>query len=141
MATVNAYVTYNGNCEEAFNFYKNIFGGEFSYVGRFKDMPSDNPIPDSEAQKIMHISLPLSKETVLMGSDASPAFGPPHKEGTNFSLSLNTNSEAEAKELFSKLSEGGQVIMPLEKTFWGALFGMLTDKFGISWMVSYDYES
>jgi len=140
MATINTYVTYDGNCEEAFGFYKRVFGGDFSYVGRFKDMPSEQPLPDSEAEKIMHISLPISKETILMGSDASPAFGPPCVAGTNFSISINANSEEEAKTLYEGLSQGGQINMALEKTFWGALFGMFTDKFGINWMVNYDYE-
>ena len=140
MTTINAYVTYDGNCEEAFGFYKGVFGGDFSYVGRYKDMPSEQPLPDSEAEKIMHISLPISKETILMGSDASPAFGPPCVTGSNFSISINANSEEEAKTLYEGLSQGGQINIALEKTFWGALFGMFTDKFGINWMVNYDYE-
>lgn len=141
MATINPYLTFNGNCEEAFNFYKSVFGGEFPYVGRFKDMPADPnhpPMPASEAEKIMHISLPISKETILMGSDSSEAYGKATVMGNNFSLSVNTDSEGEAKKIFDALSSGGKVTMPLEKTFWGALFGMLTDKFGIQWMVSFD---
>jgi len=140
MATVNAYVTYDGNCEEAFNFYKRVFGGDFTYVGRYKEMPSEQPLPEAEGEKIMHISLPISKETILMGSDASPAFGPPCVAGTNFSISIAADSEEEARNLFAGLAAEGQVYMPLEKTFWGALFGMFTDKFGINWMVNYDYE-
>ncbi|WP_289055330.1 VOC family protein [Carboxylicivirga marina] len=140
MATVNPYITYEGNCEEAFNFYKTIFGGEFENLSCFKEMPSEHPIPDSEADKIMHVSLQISKETVLMGSDSSPAFGPPCIVGNNISVSINADTEDEAKRLFEGLSEGGQVNMPLEKTFWGSLFGMFTDKYGINWMVSYNYE-
>ena len=141
MASINPYLTFNGNCEEAFNFYKSVFGGEFPYVGRFKDMPDDPnhpPMPPSEAEKIMHISLPISKETILMGSDSSQAFGQATVMGNNFSISVNTESEEEARKLFNALASGGKVTMPLEKTFWGALFGMLTDKFGIQWMVNFD---
>jgi PhnB protein len=140
MAQVNPYLTFNGNCEEAFHFYKSVFGGEFAFMGRFKDMPSEQPMPDDVGNLVMHVSLPISKETVLMGSDAHEAFCPSVQMGTNFAISINGESEDEAKSIFDKLSAGGTVTMPLEKTFWGALFGMFTDKFGISWMVNYDYE-
>lgn len=140
MATVNCYITFNGNCEEAFNFYKSVFGGEFAYVGRYGDMPSEQPIPDSEKNKVMHISFPISAETILMGADTSSLFGAAPVVGDNISLSINTETEEEAKRIFSQLSVGGEVGMPLEKTFWGALFGMFVDKFGINWMVNYDYD-
>ncbi len=141
MPVINTYLTFPGNCEEAFNFYKSIFGGEFPYIGRFKDMPAEQcgPIPDNAKEKIMHMSLPIGN-SVLMGSDAIEGFGPPHIAGNNFSLSVNTGSDAEADKLFSALSTGGQTIMPLGKTFWGSYFGMLTDKFGIQWMVSHEQE-
>ncbi|MCT4646038.1 MAG: VOC family protein [Carboxylicivirga sp.] len=140
MATVDPYVTYNGNCETAFNFYKSVFGGEFEYLGRFKDMPSEQPIPEEEAEKILHVSLRINKDTVLMGSDSSPMFGPPWVSGNNISIYVNTESEEEAKAIFEGLLKDGNMNMPLEKTFWGSLFGTLTDQFGINWMVSYDYE-
>ncbi|TRX70432.1 VOC family protein [Carboxylicivirga sp. M1479] len=140
MATINPYVTFQNGCEEAFNFYKKVFGGDFEYIGRFKDMPAEFKVPDSEVEKIMHISLRISKDTVLMGSDSSAAFGPPVKVGNNISISINTESESEAKDLFKGLANDGQVNMPLEKTFWGSLFGVLTDQYGINWMVNYDYE-
>jgi PhnB protein len=140
MATVNPYVNFNGNCEEAFNFYKSVFGGDFPYIGRFKDMPSEKPISDTDKNKIMHISLPISKETVLMGSDTTADFGGEAKPGKNFSISINAESEEEAKKIFNGLSANGTVTMALDKTFWGALFGMFTDKFGINWMVNYDYN-
>ena len=85
MAQVNPYLTFDGNCEEAFNFYKSVFGGEFPYIGRFKDMPGEQ-IPESQKEKIMHVSLPISKETVLMGSDSSAEFGQVHNAGNNFYL-------------------------------------------------------
>jgi PhnB protein len=138
--TVNPYLTFNGNCEEAFNFYKSVFGGDFDYLGRFKDMPSENPIPEEQGEKIMHVTLKISDETVLMGSDTSPEFGQVSDFGNNISLSINASTEEDAERLFNNLSEGGRITMPLEKTFWGALFGMFTDKFGINWMVNYDYD-
>jgi len=140
MAQVNPYLTFNGNCEEAFNFYKSVFGGEFAHIGRFKDMPSETPLPEEVGNLIMHVSLPISSETILMASDANEAFGQVAQAGTNVAISINTDSEEEATKLFNGLSAGGKVTMPLEKTFWGAFFGMFTDKFGIHWMVNYDYE-
>ncbi|WP_121665453.1 VOC family protein [Mesonia aquimarina] len=136
--TINPYLTFEGNCEEAFNFYKSVFGGEFPYVGKFKDMPSEHEIPASAKEKIMHISLPISKETTLMGSDTSEAFGVKLKQGNNFSISINVDNAEEAKTTFSKLAQDGTVTVPLEKTFWAPLFGMLIDKFGIQWMISYN---
>ncbi len=140
MATANIYLTFNGNCEEAFNFYKSAFGGEFAYLGRFKDAPSMEgmpPISESEGNLIMHISLPISKETTLMGSDTN-SFSGNVTFGNNFSISINTDSKEEADTLFNTLSEGGNVIMPMGETFWGAYFGMFTDKFGVNWMISVD---
>lgn len=140
MPQVNPYLTFKGNCEEAFIFYRSVFGGDFPYIGRFKDMPSEKPLPPEAGELIMHVSLPISKETTLMGSDSSEAFGQVTNIGNNISLSINTESEEEATRLFNGLSEGGTVTMPLNKTFWGAFFGMCTDKFGIHWMVNYDYN-
>lgn len=140
MKTINPYLTFEGNCEEAFIHYKSVLGGEFTDLSRFKEMPSpDQPIPEEFGNLIMHVGLPISKETVLMGSDVMPGQFPV-TQGNNYAISINTDSEEEAKRLFDGLSEGGQITMPLEKTFWGALFGMFTDKFGINWMVNYDYE-
>jgi PhnB protein len=143
MTTVNVYLNFEGNCEEAFNFYKSIFGGEFSYLGRFKDMPPQEgvpPITAEEGEKIMHISLPISKETSLMASDTGGEWCAKITQGNNFSVSISTDSQNEADRLFNGLSAGGQVTMPMEKTFWGSYFGMFTDKFGINWMVSFDEQ-
>ncbi len=138
MTTVNTYLTFDGTCEEAFNFYKSVFGGEFSSTGKFRDMPADPdfPVSESDMDKIMHISLPISKETMLMGSDSTEAFGKATVEGDNFSISINTNSVEEATRIYNELSEGGKIKMPLSKTFWEAYFGLFTDKFGIHWMVN-----
>lgn len=140
MAQVNAYLTFNGNCEEGFNFYKSVFGGEFPYIGRFGDMsPAEgHTMSEEDKHKIMHVSLPISQETVLLGSDTSVEWASNFVSGNNISLSINTDSKEEADRLFNGLSEGGVVTMPLPDTFWGAYFGMWTDKFGINWMVNYD---
>ena len=138
MATVNAYLTFNGNCEEAFNFYRSVFGGEFTYIGRFKDMPPSDgkPIPPELGNQIMHVSLPISKETFLMGSDSSEAFGQATVIGNNISMSVNADSKEEADKIFNSLAQGGDITMAMNNTFWGAYFGMLVDKFGIIWMVN-----
>ena len=140
MATINAYLTFDGTCEEAFNFYKSVFGGDFPMVGKFGDMPPQEgmpPISDEVKNRIMHMSLPISAETVLMGSDTMPGIHD-NQVGNNISLSINTDSREESDRVFNGLSAGGKVSMPLADTFWGAYFGMWTDKFGINWMVNYD---
>ena len=140
MTTVNVYLTFKGNCEEAFNFYKSVFGGEIPYIGRYKDMPPQegHKMDSKDAEKIMHISLPISKETVLMGSDTGGEWASSYSQGNNFSISINTDKKTEADRLFNGLSAGGQVTMPMNKTFWGDYFGMFTDKFGINWMISFN---
>ncbi|WP_067146051.1 VOC family protein [Pseudotamlana agarivorans] len=141
MATTNTYLNFNGNCEEAFTFYKSVFGGEFSYLGRFSDIPpSENlTIPEADKSKIMHISLPIGN-SILMGSDSGGEWAPDFKQGNNFSISISADSKIEADKLFSALSKNGKINMPLENTFWGDYFGMLTDQFGISWMVSFNEQ-
>jgi PhnB protein len=140
MTTVNIYLTFNGNCEEAFLFYKSVFGSDFPYLGRFKDMPPQEgapPMPAEMGDKIMHVSLPISTETMLMGSDTGGEWAPTFVQGNNFSVSVNTDSREEADRLFNGLSAGGLVTMPMNATFWGDYFGMFTDKFGINWMISF----
>ncbi|SFU70763.1 PhnB protein [Pustulibacterium marinum] len=141
MATVNIYLTFNGNCEEAFLFYQSVFDKAFTYIGRFKDMPQNDEceVNPEDADKIMHVCLPISTETMLMGSDTNE-FSGAVTAGTNFAVSINTDSKEEAETLFEKLSVGGKVTMGLQKTFWGAWFGQFTDKFGIQWMVNFDEE-
>ncbi|MDQ3186442.1 MAG: VOC family protein [Pseudomonadota bacterium] len=139
MTTINPYLSFNDNCEEAFNFYKSVFGGEFLQIVRFKDVPSEQPMPEGEGEKIMHVSLPIGQGTTLMASDTPEAFGKV-TTGNNFSISIHPDSEEEATNLFNGLSAGGRVTMPLQKTFWNAYFGMFVDKFGIQWMVNYDYD-
>jgi PhnB protein len=142
MATVNPYLTFNGTCEAAFTFYKTVFKSEFQFIGRYKDMPPSDDMHVSQAEEdyIMHVSLPISKETLLMGSDSSETFGQATVIGNNVSLSINANTKEEADRLFNELSADGKVKMPMNSTFWGAYFGMFTDKFGIHWMVNFDEQ-
>ncbi|MCW3089905.1 MAG: glyoxalase [Ferruginibacter sp.] len=138
MATVNPYLNFNGNTEAAFNFYKSVFGGEFVTLQRFKDTPHGESMSAEDKEKIMHIALPIGEGTILMATDALESMGQKVNPGDNFSLAISPESEEEANRFFNSLSEGGKVTMPLEKMFWGAYFGMLTDKYGIQWMVNYD---
>ncbi len=143
MTTVNAYLTFNGNCEEAFEHYKTVFGGEFTYMGRFKDMPpgeDGNTLSAEEGNKIMHVSLPISAETFLLGSDTGGEWSAGYTPGNNMSVSISTDSNEKADQLYAGLSAGGQSTMPMSNTFWGSYFGMLTDRFGINWMISVDAQ-
>jgi PhnB protein len=138
MAAINPYLHFPGNTEEAFNFYRSVFGGEFQSVMRYKDMPAEIPQSGNvNAERIMHISLPIGNGTALHGSDRPEYFGP-MAVGDNFHVVISGSDEAEAKRLFDGLAEGGKITMPLEKAFWGALFGMCIDKYGIQWMINYD---
>ncbi len=140
MARINPHIIFKENCEAAFLFYQSIFGGEFSYLGRFKDMPTDGApkCRPEDLNKIMHIALPISKETVISGSDSYESFGMKTVFGTNFTLSISADSIEEADQIFNSLSHEGTVVMPMSDTFWGGYFGNLTDKFGISWMINFD---
>ena len=146
MATINPYLNFNGNTEEAFNFYRSVFGGEFATLMRFRDVSQAEAcegmqISENELDKIMHVALPIGKGDVLMATDALESMGQTLTEGNNFSLSVSADSKEDADRLFGGLSDGGKVEMPLADAFWGAYFGMLQDKFGIRWMVSYDYNT
>jgi PhnB protein len=140
MPLINPYLTFMGNCEEAFNHYKSVFGGEFSYVGRFSEMPSEgeNKMSAEDGNKIMHISLPISKETNLMGSDTGGEWGQNTIIGNNITISINADSKEQADKFYNSLSAGGKASMPMNQTFWGDYFGMCTDKFDINWMISFN---
>ncbi|NQX38740.1 PhnB protein [Pedobacter steynii] len=135
MAELNPYLNFADNCEEVFNFYKSVFGGEFLTLMRFGEMPAEYQPAEGESQKLMHVALPIGKHTVLMGSD-TPGNMPTPVKGRNFSIAIQPETEEEAKRIFDGLSEGGNITMPLSKTFWSKSFGMFTDKFGIDWMVN-----
>ena len=136
MITLNPYLNFNGNTEEAFNFYKSVFGGEFSIIQRFKDTPEADKLPEREQNLIMHVSLPIGSGNILMGTDASESMGHKLVIGNNFYISLNTETEEEANKLFDGLSAGGKIELAMQKTFWGAYFGMFADKFGVQWMIN-----
>ena len=140
MLTINPYLNFNGNTEEAFNFYKSVFGGEFTALQRYRDMPEGSKLSLEEQEKIMHISLPVGRSTVLMASDALESMGQKLVEGNNFYLMIEAESKDQVYRLFYELSAGGEVTMPLQVTFWGAFFGQFKDKYGIKWMVSYDIK-
>ncbi len=141
MATIHPYIHFNGNAEEAFIFYKSVFGGEFANITRFKDFPNpDFPLPEKEVNNIMHIALPIGGGSILMGSD-TPEFMGRHNENENRSkISISAESKEEADKLFNGLSQGGKVEMPIADSPWGSYFGMLRDKYGIEWMVDFSYK-
>lgn len=134
---INPYLNFPGNAEEAFNFYKSVFGGEFAMVQRFKDTTAPGELSAEDGEKMMHIALPLGNNNVLMASDVLESKGDKFIEGNNIYLSINTDSKEEADKLFNGLSAGGQVELPMADMFWGDYFGMLFDKFGIKWMISF----
>lgn len=138
MATINPYLNFLGNTEEAFNFYKSVFGGEFAMLQRFKDSPESDKVPENEKDMIMHIALPIGKANVLMATDALESMGHKLTMGDNISLSVSADSKEEADQLFNGLSAEGIIQMPLQDMFWGSYFGMCKDKFGIQWMMSFD---
>ena len=138
MVTINPYLNFKGNTEEAFNFYKSVFGGEFAMIQRFRDTPEAPKLTSDDREKIMHIALPIGKDNVLMGTDAIGPMGDQLISGNNFHISVSAGSEDETKRIYDALAVGGQATVPLAKMFWGSYFGMCVDKFGIQWMVSYD---
>lgn len=138
MAQINPYINFNGNAEEAFLFYKSVFGGEFRQVTRFKEMESaEFPIPESEANKIMHITLPIG-QNVLMGNDVPEFMGKVNENENRSKIAISTESKEEADKLFNGLSAGGTVEFPISDSPWGSYFGMFRDKYGIEWTVDYD---
>ena len=138
MALINPHINFNGNAEEAFNFYKSVFGGEFARIVRFKDIPGpEPPIAENEANKIMHIALPIGKN-VLMGNDVPEFMGKVNENENRSKISVSAESREEADKLFSGLSAGGNVEVPIDDSPWGSYFGMFRDKYGIEWMVDFD---
>lgn len=137
MVSVNPYLNFAGNTEEAFTFYRSVFGGDFKFLQRFKDTPEGPKVPENEKDMVMHVALPMGKGNTLMATDALESMGQKLNFGNNIYLSIEAESKEEAKKIFSGLSAGGKVTMPLQDTFWGAYFGMLKDKFGVPWMVAH----
>jgi PhnB protein len=137
MKEIDVYLNFDGNTLEAFEFYRSVFGGDFRSIQRFKDVPEMGRMSPEEGDLIMHISLPLTTGFHLMGSDV-PKTMPKVVAGNNYHLNLMVDSEEEAKRLFEGLSKDAKVTLPLQKTFWGAFFGMCIDKYGINWMINYE---
>jgi PhnB protein len=137
ISSVNIYLYFQGNTEEAFTYYQSIFGGDFSGLIRFRDFP-DNPmrIPDHELDKIAHVSLPLGEGQVLQGTDIVSSL-PPLTIGNNFCITIEAESGAAADSLFDALSDGGRVEDPLQPTEWAEKYGICADRFGVHWMVMY----
>lgn len=141
MAKINPYINFNGNTEEAFNFYKSVFGGEFVSISRFKDLNNDDfPVSEKEANKIMHISLKIG-DNVLMANDVPEKMGTVNEMENRSKIAVTADSREEADQLFYGLSEGGTIEMPIAQSPWGSYFGMFRDKFGIEWMIDFDTNS
>jgi PhnB protein len=139
MISINTYFNFQGNTEEVMNFYKSVFGGEFTIFQRFRDMPGCEKMPPEDQNKIMHVSLATPKGYVFMATDALESMEQKLVFGNNYHIIVHTESEAETDRLFNALSPGGKVEMPLNKTFWGAYCGMFRDKYNVQWMVNYTY--
>ncbi len=140
MSKLNMYLNFPGNAEQAFNFYCCVFGGQFSSVVRFKDMPMQGTkIPEGDLAKIMHIALPIGSNDVLMASDALESLGQTLTPGNNVYLSFQASTKEEADKIFGGLAADGTIEMPLADQVWGDYYGSLKDRFGILWMVSYAY--
>ena len=138
MSTLNVYLYFKGNCERAFDFYKSIFGGEYEFIGRYKDIPQKarQNFPYCTDEQIMHVTLPISKETILMGSDLINSNEEIFESKSGFSLFVNTDNKKEAERIFDALSCEGEIIVPIADQFWGSYYGLCIDKFGISWKIS-----
>jgi len=138
MAQINPYINFNGNAEEAFTFYKSVFGGEFSNIMRFKDLANPGfTVTEKEANKIMYIALPIGKN-VLMANDVPEFMGRTNENENRSKISITADSKDEADQLFNGLSAGGQIEAPIGDSPWGTYFGMFRDKYGIEWMVDFD---
>lgn len=139
MAVINPHINFNGNAEEAFTFYKSVFGGEFTKVVRFKDLANEDfPVSEKEETKIMHIALPIGKSNMLMGNDVPEIMGKVNERENRSKILISTESKEEADKLFNGLSAGGEIEMPVSDSPWGTYFGMFRDKYGIEWIVEFE---
>jgi PhnB protein len=139
MRTINPWINFNGNAEEAFTFYKSVFGGDFTKIIRFKDLASDEfQVPENEANKIMTIVLPIGKHNVLIANDVPEFMGPVSENENRSKISLSAESREEAEKLFNGLSAGGDIEGPMDESPWGTYAGMFRDKYGIEWIVEFD---
>ncbi len=136
MTKLHTYLNFAGDAEEAFNFYRSVFGGEIAALIRFKDLPMEGVnIPEEDADKIMHVALPIGEESILMASDTLRSLGQELVRGNNVYISVHPTSRQEADRIFNALSEGGEIEMPIADQPWGDYYGSLQDRFGVMWMV------
>lgn len=141
MAIINPHINFNGNAEEAFGFYRSVFGGEFAKIIRFKDIANaEFPVPEKEENKIMHIALPIGKSNMLMANDVPESMGRTNERENRSKIVINTGSKEEADKLFNGLSAGGEIEGPIGDAPWGSYFGCFRDKYGIEWIVVFDPE-
>lgn len=140
MPKLNSYLNFDGNTEEAFNFYKSVFGGEFQSVNRMSDMPGAEQLAENEKNRLMHIALPIGNGDILMASDTVPSMGHVLNVGNNSYISVFTDSREEADRLFNGLSADGVIEMALDDMFWGDYFGSFHDKFGVGWMINFPQQ-
>jgi PhnB protein len=140
MTKLHAYLNFAGNTEEAFNFYRSVFGGDFTSLVRFKDFPMEGvSIPTEDEDKIMHVALPIGEDNVLMATDTLQSLGQELVQGNNVYISVDPSSKEEADTVFNALSDGGEIEMPIADQAWGDYYGSLKDKFGVMWMVNYSH--
>ena len=138
MTKLHTYLNFAGTAEEAFTFYRSVFGGELSSLVRFRDMPLEGvSIPEEDLDKVMHVALPIGEDSVLMASDALESLGHRLVQGNNVYVSVHPTSREEADRIFNGLSQGGEIEMPIADQIWGDYFGSLKDTFGIRWMVNH----
>lgn len=138
MLSINPYLNFSGKTEEAMNFYRSVFGGEFTTFKRFNESPGHEKMPKEEQEKIMHASLPMGKVNGIMATDTLESMEQSLVTGNNIYICINTESEEESNRLFEGLSKGGKIEIPMNKTFWGAYFGICVDRFGVPWMINYE---
>ena len=138
MTTINPWINFNGNAEEAFTFYKSVFGGEFTKITRFKDLASaEFPVPGAEENKLMYIALPIGNGSVLIGNDVPAFMGRVNENENRSKISLQAESREEADRIFNGLSAGGAIEGPMSESPWGTYAGMFRDKYGIEWIVEF----
>jgi PhnB protein len=145
MKSAHIYLTFDGNCKEAFEFYHKVLGGTLQISGTFADIPPGDDgqpaFPEDQHDRLMHVTLSIGNDIMIFGSDTGGEWSKTFIPGNNFSISLDSDSKEEAESLFESLSEGGHVIMPMGNTFWNSYYGMCVDKFGVQWMISFDMSS
>ncbi|MDV6215470.1 VOC family protein [Mucilaginibacter sp. L3T2-6] len=139
MRTINPWINFNGNAEEAFTFYKSVFGGEFKKIVRFKDLASEEfPVAEKEENKVMYIALPIGKNNVLIANDVPEVLGRVNENENRSKISVSAESREEAEKIFNGLSAGGEIEGPMGDGPWGTYFGCFRDKYGIEWIVEFD---